>query len=183
VCFSTFRDVFRSHFNLSYAPKSDICNRRDALNTKIKALPEGNEKRKVLAEQELPHQKATAANERKDEDTAGAKCDETKKVLIFDLQKTSPTPSLSTSVAYYKHQLWMFNLGIHDAVTASGYMNVWSENVASRGAQEIGSCLIKNINHFTPPQVKHLILYSNSCGSQNRNIKMPHIYRIYCRDF
>jgi hypothetical protein len=70
-----------------------------------------------------------------------AKCDQTKKVLVFDLQKTLPTPSLSTSVAYYKHQMWMFNLGIHDAVTATGYMNVWSDNIASRGAQEIGSCL------------------------------------------
>jgi hypothetical protein len=124
VCFSTFRD----------APKSDTCNRCDALNTKIKALPEGDEKRKVLTEQELPHQKATTANKRKDEDTTEVKCDETKKVLIYDLQKILPTPSLSTSVAYYKHQLWTFNLGIHDAMTASGYVNVWSKCGFSRGS-------------------------------------------------
>jgi hypothetical protein len=54
-----------------------------------------------------------------------------KRVLIFDLQKTLPTPSLSTSGAYYKRQIWMFNLGIYDAVTATGYMNVWSDNIAS----------------------------------------------------
>jgi hypothetical protein len=104
-----------------------------------------------------------------------------KKVLILDLQKTLPTPSLSTSVAYYKRQMWTFNFGIHDTVTATGYMNVWSENIASRGAQEIGSCLLKHIDNFIPPQVKHLILYSDSCGGQNRNIKMS-LCRIYCRD-
>jgi hypothetical protein len=85
VCFSTFRDVFKSHFNLSfYALKSDTCNRCDALNTKIKALPEGDEKRKVLTVQELHHRKATAAKERKDEDTAEAKCDQTQKVLLWN---------------------------------------------------------------------------------------------------
>jgi hypothetical protein len=54
--------------------------------------------------------------------------------------------------------MWMFNPGIHDAVTATGYMNIWSENTASSGAQEIGSCLLKHTDNFLPPQVKHLIL-------------------------
>jgi hypothetical protein len=44
--------------------------------------------------------------------------------------------------------------------------------VASQGAQEIGSCLLKHINNFVPLQVKHSILNSNSCGGQNRNIKI-----------
>jgi hypothetical protein len=77
---------------------------------------------------------SNCSKKRKDEDTAEAKCAVTKKVLIIDLQKTLPTPSVSTGVAYYKHQMWIFNLGIHDTVTATGYMNVWSENLASRGA-------------------------------------------------
>jgi hypothetical protein len=68
--------------------------------------------------------------------------------------------------------MWTFNLGIHDAVTATGYMNVWSKNIASRGAQEIGSCLLKHIGNFISPQVHHLLLYSDSCGGQNRYIKM-----------
>jgi hypothetical protein len=150
-------------FTENDAPRSDTCNRCDALHTKIKALPEDDEKRKVLTEQELHHQIATAANRGRMK-TAEEKCDETKKVLVFDLQKTLPTPSQSTSVAYYKRQLWKFNLGIHDAVTTSGYMNIWSENVASWGAQEIDSFLLKHINNFVPPQAKHLILYSDSCG-------------------
>lgn len=51
-------------------------------------------------------------------------------------------------------------------------MYVWSENVASRGSQEIGSCLVKHLNEHLPKETKNLLLYSDSCGGQNRNIKL-----------
>lgn len=51
-------------------------------------------------------------------------------------------------------------------------MYVWSENVASRGSQEIGSCLIRHLNGHLPKETKNLVLYSDSCGGQNRNIKL-----------
>jgi hypothetical protein len=54
VCFSTFHDVFKSQFNLSFScPKSDTCNKCDTLNTKVKASPEGDEKKKVTTALEL----------------------------------------------------------------------------------------------------------------------------------
>lgn len=49
---------------------------------------------------------------------------------------------------------------------------MWSENVASRGAQEVASCLLKHLNNNLPDEVEAAILYSDSCGGQNRNIKM-----------
>jgi hypothetical protein len=55
----------------------------------------------------------------------------TKAVLTFNLQKTLLTPMLSTGSAYYKRQLWTYNLGIHDDVAGIGYIYVWSEDVAS----------------------------------------------------
>lgn len=51
-------------------------------------------------------------------------------------------------------------------------MHVWAENEASRGGQEIASCLIKYFQTHLPKSAKHVILYSDSCGGQNRNIKM-----------
>lgn len=51
-------------------------------------------------------------------------------------------------------------------------MYVWSENVASRGGQEVASCLLKHLEHNIKETTKHLILYSDSCGGQNRNIKI-----------
>lgn len=49
-------------------------------------------------------------------------------------------------------------------------MYVWDEITASRGAQEIGSCIRKHILSNTP-NANHIIAYSDACGGQNRNFK------------
>ena len=48
-------------------------------------------------------------------------------------------------------------------------MNLWHEGMASRGAQEIASCILKYLKD-TSPTANHLITYSDSCGGQNRNV-------------
>lgn len=50
-------------------------------------------------------------------------------------------------------------------------MYIWHEGIASKGPQEIASCLIYHCTHFLPKECKQLDLYSDSCGGQNRNIK------------
>lgn len=49
---------------------------------------------------------------------------------------------------------------------------MWSENIAGRGGQEIGSCLMKHLNECVSENTKEVILYSDSCNGQNRNIKL-----------
>lgn len=51
-------------------------------------------------------------------------------------------------------------------------MYVWSENIASRGGQEVGSCLLKHLNNHIPDETTKIVLYSDSCPGQNRNIKL-----------
>lgn len=66
----------------------------------------------------------------------------------------------------------MYNLGLHSGTTGQGFFNVWLEHEAGRGTQEVGSCLRKHIKENMKPNVTRLILWSNSCGGQNRSIKM-----------
>lgn len=45
---------------------------------------------------------------------------------------------------------------------------MWHEGEASRGSNEMGSCLLKYAEQL-PPSVKHLIAFSDNCGGQNKN--------------
>ena len=103
------------------------------------------------------------------EDSAYAKCHNDTELLTFDLEKSLPTPVLSTGIVYYKRQLWTYNQGIHDCSTEQGCTHMWHEGIASRGSHEVGSCLLAHLKEMQTSATK-LIVYSDACGGQNRNI-------------
>ena len=52
-------------------------------------------------------------------------------------------------------------------------MHMWHEGVAGRGANEVGSSILKHLQEMNvSPTTTHLITYSDSCGGQNRNIHL-----------
>lgn len=59
---------------------------------------------------------------------------------------------------------------------------MWVEEESGRGAQEVGSCLIKYILERVDNNVKRLILWSDSCGGQNRNIKLTLMLKAILND-
>ena len=65
--------------------------------------------------------------------------------------------------------MWTYNLGVHDCSNEKGHMNMWPESTASRGSQEIGSCLLQHFK-LSRSQAQNLIAFSDACGGQNRNI-------------
>ena len=48
-------------------------------------------------------------------------------------------------------------------------MHMWDESIASRGSYEVGSCLLSHFKEMRTMATR-LILYSDACGGQNRNI-------------
>ena len=88
-----------------------------------------------------------------------------------DLQNALPFPVLTVSDAYYKQNLYCYNFGVHDLEKDTGYFYVWDETVASRGAQEISSCVIKHLK-VQASNKKRVTIYSDTCTGQNWNIKM-----------
>lgn len=48
---------------------------------------------------------------------------------------------------------------------------LWNESQASRGPEEIASCLMDYFEHYAPDRPK-AIMYSDQCGGQNKNIKV-----------
>lgn len=102
--------------------------------------------------------------------------------LTFDLEKTLPLPRIPTNIVYYKRQLWVYNCGIHSGTTDKGFCYTWVEGKAGRGAQEVISCLLKHIQNELPEGTEHLILWSDSCGGQNRNIKIELMLKAVLHD-
>lgn len=170
-----FRQIFNHDFNLSFKRRhTDTCRTCDEINTNLQSslITVANKKRltnRLMAHNHLV--KKTNAQFKLDIKEAEKSKDEIA-ILTFDLQKTLETPSLTASDAFYKRTLWTYNLCIYDEVYRQGFMYVWSENVASRGGQEIGSCLIKHFKSHLPENTKIVKCYSDSCGGQNRNIKV-----------
>ncbi|CAH1980533.1 unnamed protein product [Acanthoscelides obtectus] len=101
-----------------------------------------------------------------------AKQEENLETMTFAMQKTLPLPRLSTNMIYYKRQLWLYNCGIYAGKLRESTFNIWIEGEAGRGAQEVGSRLRTYFLTNLLKSIEHVILWSDSCGGQNRNIKM-----------
>lgn len=173
-----FRHIFNTQFNLKFGRlKVDTCNTCDKLNARLKCFDTNehekwlNEKEKHLAlvEKYKFIYEETIRSVRNNNDNV--------EVLTFDLQRALEMPRLTTNVAYYKRQLWLYNLCIYDEIRRIGHMYVWPESMASRGAQEVASCMIRHLRENLPKNTKRLILNSDSCYGQNRNIKLALILK------
>lgn len=168
---SIYRRTFNTKFNLHFhSPSTDTCAKCDAFKIKILAL-EGNEEEKeqLKVQHEVHMRKAEAARNSLRQDTKKAKEDQSFYVMTFDLEKALPFPKLTTSVAYYKRNMYVYNLGCHEMSTDLGFMYVWDETIASRGSQEISSCVQKHLQERATT-LKHVVLYSDTCTGQNRNL-------------
>ena len=152
-------------------PQQDTCHTCDGLRMKIKVSEdEKNQEElcrlKVLLEEH--HNEAEMAYQSKKNDKIEAQNDVTKGCFAFDLQQCLPTPKLSTSIAFYKRQLWTFNLTVHNLADGSSVNYMWHEGIAGRGANEIASCLFLHLKNL-PNNIKSVKFYSDTCGGQNKN--------------
>jgi len=62
-------------------------------------------------------------------------------------------------------------------------MNIWHEGFASRGPDEIGSCVLLYCRKLAVAGIIELNVYSDSCGGQNRNKKIALLWLHICHKF
>lgn len=117
-----FRRVFNSEFNLGFKePHTDTCKTCDALDSALQDPLLTPERRHELLQKQLKHHDGSKkVKEEFDEDVDKAKATNDTAVLTFDLQKALATPKISTNIAFYKRQLWTYNLCIFDEANGSG---------------------------------------------------------------
>ncbi|KAJ4446520.1 hypothetical protein ANN_13216 [Periplaneta americana] len=89
--------------------------------------------------------------------------------LAMDLRQVMFVPTLTHSEMFYRRQLLRYNFGVCVCYTMQSYMCMGDETIASGGANEIVSCLLKLSNMDTTNK-KYLIIWSDNCAAQNKTM-------------
>lgn len=157
-------------------PKVDTCNKCDVLALKLKVTTDDLESAQIQKEIDDHHAHADEAYLQKNEDKILAKKGEIY-CYAFDLQQCLPTPYLNSASAFYCRQLWTYNLTMHEMGTGTVKCYMWDETQGGRGANQIATCVFTELLTL-PSHISHVILYSDSCGGQNRNSHMAAMFLV-----
>nr|CAI5822177.1 unnamed protein product [Callosobruchus analis] len=149
-----YRNIFVTEFNISFhPPHNDTCGKCDKLEVLIKACSDEGDRINFEREKKAHLEAANDAYEEKRKDKDNSKKSELMITAMFDLQKCLPTPHLKSGIAFYKRQLWVFNLTVYEISSATENKSIcfmWDETTSRRGGQEIASCLLKYIQNLPP---------------------------------
>ena len=161
-----FMSIVKTYKVKFHAPRTDTCRRCDEIKAKLNEST-GEAQENLQSELSHHHGEARAAREALTEMSLLSKMEDDLLVFTFDLEKTQPLPHITTSVAFYKRQLWLYNLGINTRKDNQGHMHVWLESEGRRGANEICSSLFK-------------FLKNQNFDTIWRNSKRPWGYHLFC---
>lgn len=165
---SYYKKIFYQEFNLRFkVPKKETRSKCDVYITKMNTAS-GPELIRLEKWHKEHLEQADSLRSQMNEDLESAKFNPKIETLTYDHQKTQNCLKLPTRIANYKRSLNLYNLGIHVGSTGKGIFNIYMEYEASKGTQEVGSSLKK----FIVNPVEELRLWSDSCGGQNRCIKL-----------
>lgn len=158
-----YRDVFNTFFNISFfKPKKDQCSqcaewKRTEANAESYNLHQ-NSKAHV---RELKKQDKIFSRD----SSQGSN----QRVLTCDKQKVLYCPKSEMGEFYYKRKVSVYNFTIFDCTLKEGHLYVWDETCGKKGSDETSSSLESYIESIISKGVKKIIIYSDSCGGQNKN--------------
>ena len=170
-----YRRVFRG-FRIGFKPPStDTCSKCDRLKVQLDGCQDTITKQRLQDELDdhlrLAREGMAVLSDLAKDDDPDTRC------ICLDLQQTLPLPRLSTSVAYYKRKLWVYNLCIHDLKKNESKFYLWDETNGGRGSAEIASCLDKWIEaEYREADFSTLKVVSDNCSGQNKNLNIILFY-------
>lgn len=170
------------NYNISfYKPKKDTCSNCDNYKSSILNADLTASRKLELEDNHKMHLKrASDARTSLRSVEALAKNNPKTIALSFDMEKTQPMPHINTSVAFYKRQLWLYNLGISNRATNEGTMCLWTEVQGKRGSNEVGSALLEYLRGIDLTNYESAYSFSDACGGQNRNKTIVALFLHIC---
>lgn len=159
---SYYAKVFNENYNIGFHVPSkdtcDTCSERQKGNV-IDTI-ESNEK----FEGHIRRKDAARNHKELDKQLSDGKIS-----VTFDLQQVLTAPRLFNGASYYKRKLNCYNLTVYELQSNRGFCYFWHEGESGRGSNEIASCVLKYLRQVDEEGKKHVVLFSDTCGGQNRN--------------
>ena len=157
-----FTIVFKK-MNLSlYRPKKDLCD--TCCGYEAKTVSEADYVEHIRRKDE--------ARDAKERDKDRTRTERNLKVLTVDLQSLLLCPKLNASSLYYKMKLSCHNYTIFDLATRKVMCYFWYECHGELNSNIFTTCLIDYLSTTDLQGIDHVIIYSDGCGYQNRNITL-----------
>ena len=95
--------------------------------------------------------------------------------ISFDFKQNFPLPHVPTGEVFYLRQIWLYTICVHECGSNRGTMYCWLESVASKGSNEVVSCLDIYFQSHNLTKVDTVHLF-DSCGGQNKNPTVVHYF-------
>lgn len=165
VKINIYRKIFKEEFNISFfTPKKDRCEDCVAFEN-----TEAAEKAKLEDKYRLHLREKELSREEKSRDKESIS--DTNIVACYDLQAVLQVPKGDVSSFYYKCRLNCLNFTICELKIDSTECYFWNEVEGQKGANEIGSCVLKFLEKKSASSSEQLniIFYSDNCCGQQKN--------------
>lgn len=176
VSYVTYRQIFNTKFNLSFGyPRSDTCSACDEFQAKSKSLNserDAAEIRRLTIQNDLHKRKAQTFYDFKKAARKKSKKSSDYLAIALDYQKNISLPNVTTNDVYYLRQFSMYSFNIHVLSTGQSIFYSYPETFAKKGPNEVLSFLFHYITNFMDNNVKHLHIFCDSAGGQNKNYSM-----------
>ncbi|QQP40799.1 Uncharacterized protein FKW44_014967 [Caligus rogercresseyi] len=161
---SLYRHIFNTEFNLGFhQPTKDACKYCEW----FKGLND-HEKEVNLEEYNAHQNRKTQARDQKEEDKRQAQQESTFMAVTFDLEQVLTTPWSNVSSLFYSRKLSTYNLTVYELGSKAANCYMWHEGEGGRGSCEISTCVFRYLSSLSS-NIDHVVLYSDTCGGQNRN--------------
>lgn len=165
VKYHFYRNIFNSEFNIGFLkPKKDLCDLCEAF--RCNKTPTQEE----ISAHEEHIKRRNIGNLERDRDRK-ALDDNTVGVITFDLQNVFSLPKSNVSSFFYKTKLSCYNLTAHFDKTKVVYCAIWNEMISGRKGNHIANAVFKILQQVVAdnPNIKRIIMWSDSCVPQNKN--------------
>lgn len=167
ISYCQYRAIFKS-YNLSFfTPKKDQCD--------VCLIYQNTKQNTVEYENHILEKDLSRLEKENDKKTTDSTV-----VAVYDLQAVLSCPQGEASSYYYISKLAVYNLTIAELKgdkTVNCY--TWDETQGKRGVIEIGSCVLKYLQHLNDKADCSIdvVFYSDNCCGQQKNNFMMAMYK------